>query len=94
MTEAMIRTVAEAATDAVFDPNRGIHTNVVGTGEHLQLIWARYEPGASYTLHTRRHEQFQRPAARAAAAHGRRRKSGTSARATCGTHPRTWPTAA
>lgn len=58
MTEAMIRTAAEAATDAVFDSGRGIYTNVVGTGEHTQLIWARYEPGASYTLHTHPHEQF------------------------------------
>ena len=56
--EAMIRTAAEAATDAVFDSGRGIHTNVVGTGERMQLIWARYEPGASYTLHTHPHEQF------------------------------------
>ena len=58
MSTAKIRTGAEAATDAVFDSGRGIHTNVVGTGEHLQLIWAKYEPGASYTLHTHPHEQF------------------------------------
>ena len=58
MTEAKIHTAAEAATDAVFDSSRGIRTNVVGTGEHLQLIWAKYEPGASYTLHAHPHEQF------------------------------------
>jgi len=58
MTTRKIRTAAEAAQDAVFDADRGIHTNVVGTGDHLQLIWARYEPGASYGLHTHPHEQF------------------------------------
>ena len=58
MPKAKIRTAAEAAEDAVFDADRGIHTNVVGTGEYLQLIWARYEPGATYALHTHSHEQF------------------------------------
>ena len=58
MKTPRIRTAAEAAQDAVFDADRGIHTNVVGTGDHLQLIWARYEPGASYGLHTHPHEQF------------------------------------
>ena len=53
-----IRTATQAAEDAVFDADRGIHTSVVGTGEHLQLIWARYEPGARYTLHAHPHEQF------------------------------------
>ncbi|MCY3812084.1 MAG: cupin domain-containing protein [Gammaproteobacteria bacterium] len=58
MSTPEIRTAAEAAAAAVFDADRRIHTSVVGTGEHLQLIWARYEPGASYDLHTHPHEQF------------------------------------
>ena len=58
MTTAKIRTDAEMAGGAVLDADRGIHTNVVGTGEHLQLVWAKYEPGASYTMHSHPHEQF------------------------------------
>ena len=41
-----------------FDIPKGIHTHVVETGKHMQMIWAKYEPGASYTLHTHPHEQF------------------------------------
>lgn len=53
-----IITGEEAARGASFDAGRHIHTNVVATGEHMQLVWARYEPGAEYTLHTHEHEQF------------------------------------
>ena len=48
----------DAATAATFDAGRHIHTNVVATGEHMQLVWARYEPGATYSMHTHSHEQF------------------------------------
>ncbi|MYB35826.1 MAG: cupin domain-containing protein [Gammaproteobacteria bacterium] len=48
----------EAARAAMLDAKRHIHTNVLATGEHMQLIWARYELGAEYTLHTHEHEQF------------------------------------
>ena len=28
------------------------------TGERMQLIWARFEPGGEYETHSHRHEQF------------------------------------
>ena len=58
MTAARIFTGKEAAKAATFDERRRIHTNVVATGEHLQLVWARYEREATYALHTHPHEQF------------------------------------
>ena len=58
MNRPKILSAAEAADMAAFDTPRGIHTLVMATGEHMQMIWARYEPGASYTLHTHPHEQF------------------------------------
>ena len=48
----------DAAKAATFDAGRHIHTNVVATGEHMQLVWARYEPAATYSMHTHSHEQF------------------------------------
>ena len=48
----------EAAAAALFDTGARVHTNVVATGEHMQLVWARYEPGTSYKLHSHPHEQF------------------------------------
>ena len=58
MAATRILSGKEAATGAAFDAERRIHTNVMATGEHMQLVWARYEPDASYTLHTHEHEQF------------------------------------
>ncbi len=58
MAAKRIFTGEEAARAAMLDAERRIHTNVLATGEHMQLVWARYEPGAEYTLHTHEHEQF------------------------------------
>ena len=58
MPSPRILSAAEAADMAAFDAPRRIHTHVIATGERMQMIWARYEPGASYTLHTHPHEQF------------------------------------
>ena len=58
MPEIRIFGAGEMARGAAFDAARGIHTNVVGTAEHLQLVWARYEPGAKYTMHSHTHDQF------------------------------------
>ena len=58
MTATRIFAGTEAAKAAMFDAGRHIHTNVVATGEHMQLVWARYEPHATYSMHTHSHEQF------------------------------------
>ena len=58
MTATRIFLSEEAADGAMFDAARRIHTNVVATGEHMQLVWARYEPQAEYSMHTHPHEQF------------------------------------
>lgn len=58
MTATRIFVGTEAAEAAMFDAGRHIHTNVVATGAHMQLVWARYEPQATYSMHTHSHEQF------------------------------------
>lgn len=58
MGATRIYSAGETAANALFDARSHVHTNVVETGEHLQLIWAKYEPDASYTPHSHPHEQF------------------------------------
>lgn len=57
MTSARIFTKAETEAATVFNPESGFHSDVVVTGEHLQLIWAKLEPDGNYALHTHTHEQ-------------------------------------
>ena len=58
VTQKRIFRAGEMERGAFLDAAHGVHTNVVGTGEHLQLIWARFEPGSTYRLHSHPHEQF------------------------------------
>ncbi len=57
MTNPHIFAGADTEANAAFNPQSGFHSNVVVTGEHLQLIWAKLEPDGNYALHTHEHEQ-------------------------------------
>ena len=57
MPSPAIFTEAETEAAAVFSPETGFHSNVVVTGGHAQLIWAKLEPDGTYALHTHEHEQ-------------------------------------
>lgn len=52
-----IISAAEAEREATFHAERGIHDVVLATGEHQELIWAKFEPGSAYSLHSHPYEQ-------------------------------------
>lgn len=52
-----IITAREMSGNAVFLPQFGVDWGVVCTGRHVQLTWARYEPGTPYKLHKHDYEQ-------------------------------------
>lgn len=57
MPSPAIFTEAGNEAASVFSPETGFHSNVVVTGEHAQLIWAKLKPNGTYALHTHEHEQ-------------------------------------
>ena len=57
MTQKNIFTAAEAEDLAVYFSDSKVRTNIVTTGEHMQLIWAKFEPDGRYQLHSHPHEQ-------------------------------------
>jgi len=57
MPDPAIFTAADVEAGSVFNPESGFHSDVVVTGDHLQLIWAKLEPTGTYALHTHTHEQ-------------------------------------
>ena len=38
--------------------DRKVHTAIPATGESCQLLWAKFEPGGTYALHSHSHEQM------------------------------------
>lgn len=46
----------EASSDFISDCK--VHSAVPVTGESCQLLWAKFEPGGTYELHSHPHEQI------------------------------------
>ena len=57
MPEPVIATAREMSGNAVFLPDFGVDWTIVSSGRHLQLTWARYEPGVPYGMHKHDYEQ-------------------------------------
>ena len=76
MTQKNIFTAAEAEDLAVYFSDSKVRTNIVTTGEHMQLIWAKFEPDGRYQLHSHPHEQVSVMLQGTYAAHGGRRGAG------------------
>ena len=53
-----IFTAAEVEANADFISDRKVHTAIPATGERCQLLWAKFEPGGTYELHSHPHEQM------------------------------------
>jgi len=53
-----IFTAAEVEANADFISDRKVHTAIPATGESCQLLWAKFEPGGTYELHSHPHEQM------------------------------------
>ena len=58
MIMSYIFTAAEAETSSGFIRDIKNHTAVPFTGDGCQLIWAKFEPGGTYRLHSHSHEQM------------------------------------
>ena len=53
-----IFTATEVEANSDFISDRKVHTAIPATGESCQLIWAKFEPGGTYELHSHSHEQM------------------------------------
>ena len=58
MSSKYILTAAHAEADSVFEPEIRAHSSLVTNGEHLQLLWVKFEPGGNYPIHSHPHEQI------------------------------------
>ena len=56
--KSFIFKAAEVEANSVFVSDRKLHTAIPITGESCQLIWAKFEPGGTYDLHSHPHEQM------------------------------------
>ena len=54
---ANIVTLAEAEASAEFYPDDSASGMVLADGQHSQFIWAKFEPGSVYRLHSHPYEQ-------------------------------------
>jgi len=52
-----ILTLSDAEAAAEFYPDDQAWAKVLADGEHQQLIWAKFEPGSTYALHSHPYEQ-------------------------------------
>jgi quercetin dioxygenase-like cupin family protein len=53
-----ILTAARAEADSVFESEMRVHSNLLTNGEHVQLLWSKFEPGGNYPMHSHPHEQI------------------------------------
>ena len=47
---------AESNSDSFYDLK--LHGAILATGQSCQLVWAKFEPGGTYALHSHPHEQM------------------------------------
>ena len=53
-----IFTAAEVEANSDFISGHKLHGAILATGESCQLLWAKFEPGGTYELHSHSHEQM------------------------------------
>ena len=53
-----IFTAAEVEANSDFISDHKLHGAIPATGESCQLLWAKFEPGGTYELHSHPHEQM------------------------------------
>ena len=53
-----IFTATEVEANSEFISDRKVHTAIPATGGSCQLLWAKFEPGGTYELHSHPHEQM------------------------------------
>jgi quercetin dioxygenase-like cupin family protein len=53
-----ILTSAGAEADLVFESEMRVHSSLLANGEHIQLIWVKFDPDGNYPIHSHPHEQI------------------------------------
>ena len=57
MSSKYILTSARAEADSVFESELRVHSNLLTNGEHVQLLWSKFEPDGTYPMHSHPQEQ-------------------------------------
>lgn len=52
------RIFSQTDIEAEYFSDKKVWTTLLTTGEHMQLVWAEFEPGGDYRLHSHPHEQI------------------------------------
>jgi quercetin dioxygenase-like cupin family protein len=53
-----ILTSARAEADSVFESEMRVQSNLLANGEHIQLMWVKFDSDGSYPIHSHPHEQI------------------------------------
>jgi|TARA_B100000315_G_C14293980_1_gene458692 quercetin dioxygenase-like cupin family protein len=56
--KSYIFSAAETEANSDFISDCKVHSAIPVTGESCQLLWAKFEPGGTYELHSHPHEQI------------------------------------
>ena len=58
MSPKYILTSARAEADSVFESEMRVHSSLLANGEHIQLIWVKFDSDGNYPIHSHPHEQI------------------------------------
>jgi len=58
LSSKYILTSARAEADSVFESELRVHSNLLTNGEHVQLLWSKFESDGNYPMHSHPHEQI------------------------------------
>ena len=59
MSPKYILTSASAEADSVFESEMRVYCGLLANGEHIQLIWVKFDPDGNYPIHSHPHEQIR-----------------------------------
>ena len=49
---------AGVEADSLFEPQMRVRSNLLASGEHIQLLWVKFDPDGNYPIHSHPHEQI------------------------------------
>ena len=58
LSSKYILTSAHAEADSVFESEMRVHSCLLTNGEHVQLVWVKFETDGNYPRHSHPHEQI------------------------------------
>jgi quercetin dioxygenase-like cupin family protein len=57
LSSKYILTSARAEANSVFEPKMRVQSSLLTDGEHIQLVWVKFDPDGHYPMHSHAHEQ-------------------------------------